>query len=97
MREGRGSPVNLEEILVELRIQHGNFRLDIFVQDQRKHRKHGVNGGVPGGGAREGRKSPQARPSRRKMSNSFLQLLQPNLHPFVPSTTTHCMPVLCQG
>ena len=45
---GRGrASVDLEEVLVELRIQHSNFRLDVFVQDQREDGEHGVDGGVP--------------------------------------------------
>lgn len=48
-RGGVGSLGNLEEVLVELRIQHGNFRLHVFVQDQGKHGKHGVDGRIPGG------------------------------------------------
>ena len=39
--------MDLEEVLVELRIQHSNFRLDVFVQDQREDGEHGVDGGVP--------------------------------------------------
>ena len=34
---------NLEQVFVELGVQHGHFRLDIFVQNQRKHGKHGID------------------------------------------------------
>ena len=45
--EAGGRLGNLEQVFVELGVQHGHFRLDIFVQNQRKHRKHGIDGGVP--------------------------------------------------
>lgn len=50
---------DLEQVFVQLGVQHGHFRLDVFVQNQRKHGKHGVDGGVP---ARK--KTPQRRASQ---------------------------------